>query len=135
MERLRRALSILPPWMFSVLTFLTIMWLTLAPKPLGDNPPQLFPGADKIVHAIMFWGFATMIDLDFQRKNGWRKISLYVILLASAISFGVGILVEYLQLNMGMGRGFETNDIIADCCGCIVAAIDWIEFQKYWSRK
>ena len=135
MEKFRRALSSLPPLVFSTLTFCVIMWLTLAPRPLGDDAPELFEGADKIVHAIMFWGFSLMITLDYQRKHGWHKVPWGIVVLSSVISFLTGVLVEVAQLNMNMGRGFETGDIIADGIGSLLASVDWIQFQRYWARK
>ena len=74
MEKLRAALSRLPQWVFTAATTLLILWLTLAPDPLGDDAPTLFPGADKIVHAIMFGFLTTMILLDTERKRGWIQL-------------------------------------------------------------
>lgn len=115
----------LPPYVLSALTFIAILWLTLAPKPLGDNAPELFPGADKVVHGIMFWGFATMMLLDYQRKREWHKVSLLVIAMAVMISFSVGLAVEYAQWGMAVGRGFEEGDIVADGIGALAAGTGW----------
>ena len=41
MEKLRAALSRLPQWVFTAATTLLILWLTLAPDPLGDDAPTL----------------------------------------------------------------------------------------------
>lgn len=125
-------LSSLPPLMLSGVTFMAILWLTLAPQPLGEEPPPMFPGADKLAHAIMFGGFAAMMLLDYQRKHNWRMISYRRALTCSALSSLLGIGIEFAQANMGLGRSLETADMIADTIGAFLAAIFWISFQKCW---
>ena len=131
---LRKILDLLPAWTLSIVTLLVILWLTLAPKPLGDDPPQLFPGADKVVHAIMFGGFASMLLLDRQRKNGWKKIGWGTGLVCATISALTGILIEFCQASMGLGRGFEIADIIADTTGAYAFVWLYEILQKYWFR-
>ena len=52
------------------------------PDPLGDDAPTLFPGADKVVHAIMF-GFLdaaaglseeAWLERDRIRGNAYRSL-------------------------------------------------------------
>ena len=66
MERLRKTLTGFPPWSFSLFTVMVILWLTLMPDPLGDDAPTLFPGADKIVHGLMFGFLTIVVLLDYQ---------------------------------------------------------------------
>lgn len=133
MERIRRGLSILPAWMLSIVTLLAILWLTLAPKPLGENPPPLFPGADKLAHGIMFGGFTFLILLDWQRKHGWKETGWVFAFLSATLSAALGILVEFAQANMGLGRGFEYGDMIADTVGAYFFAFIWMILQGTWS--
>ena len=128
-----KKLSALPSWLFTTVTLIAILWLTLAPKPLGDQPPPLFPGADKLAHAIMFGGLVWMIFLDIQRKHLWRPIKLNnAIIIAITVSI-LGILIEIAQATMGLGRGFEILDIISDAVGAFLFAFIWLILQKYWS--
>lgn len=125
-------LSKLPPAIFTILTVAAILWLTLAPKPLGDNPPELFPGADKIVHGIMFGGLTAMMILDWQRIHQWQPATWgMVTLYATAVSF-FGVFIECAQNMMDQGRGFEWWDICADTLGAFVVAVVWIPLQKFW---
>ena len=132
MEQIRHSLSILPPWLFSIITLIAIFWLTLSPKPLGENPPALFPGADKLAHGLMFGGFVAMILLDWQRKHQWQKIPLKFALVCSVVSTLLGIIIEFAQANMHLGRGFEYPDMAADTIGAFIVAILWIYLQRYW---
>ena len=132
MERLRNQLSRLPAGLFSIIVFLTIMWLTLSSKPLGENPPPMFPGADKLAHAIMFGGFVVVMLLDWQRKHGWKRVGWIRAIICGVISSFVGILVEFAQANMGLGRSFEYDDMTADTVGAFLFAVSYLILQKEW---
>lgn len=134
MERLRKALSRLPGGVLTCLTLAAILWLTLAPKPFGDESPQLFPGADKVAHALMFGGLDIMILLDYQRKTKWKEVSPGVIALSEIFCIALGIAIEYIQLNMHLGRGFEYLDMVADSIGVVIFALAWVWLQPSWSK-
>lgn len=132
---LRKQTSKLPPWIFTTLTTLLILWLTLAPDPLGDNSPDLFPGADKVVHAIMF-GFLTVMTLvDYQRRRAWRPVAGKTIWTAAAASSLLGIMIEFIQRAMDMGRGFEVADMCADVAGACLCALLWTLLQRHWCSR
>lgn len=133
MERMKRLLTGLPALLFSGIVFIAILWLTLAPKPLGENPPPLFPGADKLAHAIMFGGFTSTLLLDWQRKHQWSDVTSQRAMLFAGLSAIFGIIIEFLQAGMGLGRGLEIEDMIADTCGAFLAGLAWIALQKNWS--
>ena len=132
MERVRKALAYLPGWLFSFIILIAILWLTLAPKPLGEKPPPFFPGADKIAHGIMFGGFVVVMLLDWQRKHHWRPVKLPGVLLCAAISSLLGVIVEFAQSYMNLGRSFEFDDMIADTAGAFLFAFGYLVFQKSW---
>ena len=132
MERIRESLTKLPAGIFTIITLVAILWLTLSPKPLGEQPPALFPGADKIAHGIMFGGFVAMMLLDWQRKHDWRNVALiFAVMCASGASL-LGILIEFAQAAMHLGRGFEYADMIADTAGAFAVAFLWLMLQKNW---
>ncbi len=124
MQRIKIWLEKLPPWTLSVLCFLAICWLTLAPHPLGDNDLPLFPGADKIAHALMFGGFTLCIIIDRLRKKGWPSFpeSLSIIFYSPDIPSFTGIITEFLQGEMHAGRTFEFWDMVADITGAFLTA-------------
>lgn len=134
-EKIKVWLSKLPPWLFTILTSLAILWLTLVPDPFGDDSPKLFPGADKVVHGLMFGGLALVIMLDSQRRDAWRPLSRPFIWMAALTAALTGVLIEFLQLWMGLGRGFELADMAADTIGAILFAWFWIVTQHCWSSE
>lgn len=121
-ETLTRRLRHCAPGAMPVATVLLILWLTLAPQPVGEIDIPLFPGIDKVVHACMF-GFLTLISwFDCgRRKNQWRFLPIRTTALIATASLGFGIIIELLQLGMGLGRSFEWADIDADAAGCLLA--------------
>ncbi len=135
MEKIRNVFNSIPPWLPTALTVALILWLTLAPDPLGDNKPMLFEGADKIVHAIMFGFLAAVILLDRQRSIRWRRVSTGTAVVAAVVSTLLGIVVEVAQLKMGLGRGFEIADMISDAAGAAIAAFIWLRMQHFWTIK
>lgn len=125
-ERIKSILQRLPAWSLSTLTVLLILWLTLASKPLGDDSPRLFEGADKVAHAVMFGFLTLMLLLDRVRRNGWRRPPSRTVWASAAGSAMLGIVVEFVQRSMGLGRGFEVADMAADTAGAILCALAWI---------
>lgn len=127
--RLLRFARECPAWLLTTLVSGAILYLTLFPKPLGDNQIRLFDGADKVVHAIMFGALycAVVIDLWLRRHRrgladgsfvGWPT-ACWVAVIASV----AGGLIEVLQYAMGLGRGMELADWAADTIGVSVCMI------------
>ncbi|MDE6342094.1 MAG: VanZ family protein [Muribaculaceae bacterium] len=118
-----KILNALPPWLLSGLCLAAILWLTLAPRPLGDTDIPLFPGADKVAHFLMFGGFVFCIVLDWVRQHSWRRAPAGVAVVAIAAGAGLAGLTEMLQHAMQLGRSFEAADIAADLAGAVIAGI------------
>lgn len=119
----------MPAWIFTILVVALILWLTLAPHPIGDEELPLFPGADKLVHAIMFGTLSAVLLFDYSRFHRWRNISwpwAFILALDSAL---FGICIEFLQEAMEMGRSFEYLDMIADSTGAFLAMLLWKFFE------
>ncbi|MDE6010877.1 MAG: hypothetical protein K2F87_05500 [Muribaculaceae bacterium] len=125
-ERIHRIMRRVPRWILTAVCLGVILYLTLVPDPLGDEDLPWFPGADKLVHGIMFFGLTLCMLVDAMRSRGWRRLSLPVISLISIIGMSAGIGIEYLQDAMGLGRGKEFGDMVADAFGAIVAGVLWI---------
>lgn len=126
MKRLRW----IPPYQLTLLVVLVILYLTLLPKPFGEEEIPLFPGADKIAHCCMFGGLA--LTFIFERKRIDKALTLKQALLASAVVSLFGIAVEFIQDAMHMGRSGDIFDSIADTVGAFAAVplcylLHWID--------
>lgn len=123
---IKHHLSSLPAWILSVITLIAILWLTLAPKPMGEVEVPLFPGSDKIAHGVMF-GFLTFTGLlDLTRGHGYRSIVWWEALVMACVSSAVGVVIEYLQRGMALGRSFDEMDMVADAVGSFAVAAIWM---------
>ncbi len=134
MKLITSILRMSPPYIFSLVILLAICWLTLVPKPLPDADIQLFPGADKVAHFIMFGCFSGALFVDMMR-TGKKRNSLLCAIFAAVISIISGISVEFLQNAMDMGRSAEYADIIADASGAISASIIIYIIDRNYFRK
>ena len=134
MERFRNLIGKIPTGVLSGLTVALILWLTLAPHPAGDIDLPMFPGADKIVHVIMF-GFLTFIVLlEFMRHGGWAPLSLTLVGTVSLACGAFGIGIEFAQRAMGLGRGLEILDMLADSAGAIGMGGVWAAVQDSFAK-
>lgn len=135
MKRFHSIARRIPAWLPTILAVGLLLWLTLAPKPLGDNDMDLFPGADKLVHTLMFGGTAVAFLFDLQKHYCWHPLR-WPTLIGIAVSLSLaGIAIEFAQEALGDGRSFEEADMAADTIGAFSAAALWCAFQKHWSIK
>lgn len=130
MNKAKRLLENLPPWLLSVVTVCAILWLTLSPRPLGDMDPELFPGADKLAHAVMFGGLTLTVLLDRMRSCAWHRLSDRFIGCCWVAVTLFGALIEAAQKFSGFGRSFEIYDIVADSAGSLAVAVLWFLFAR-----
>lgn len=113
----------MPKGVSSILTLAVILALTLSPAPEKAVHVPLFPGADKIVHFLMF-GFLCWIIL-FEADNSSHKRTHRLILTAivTIVVSLIGLAIEFLQEAMNCGRSYDFNDFIADTAGAFTGAI------------
>lgn len=110
----------IPPYLPSAAVMVVILYLTLFPKPLGEEGIQLFDGADKVVHFIMFGGLTGTYIFDRWRIS--HVVTLRVAVVVALCSAVIGACVEYLQYAMRLGRtGNDLYDIMANTLGSFTA--------------
>lgn len=93
--------------------------------PSGDVPkvPWLaFPGADKIMHVILFGTLSGLYWMAFSAISG-SALTLKRSLLVAAGVTDIGILIEILQWAMPLGRSFEWLDILVNCLAALAVAM------------
>lgn len=118
---------------FGLSTFIVaglILYATLDPDPLPDTRIMLFKGADKVIHALMFFALSMALSFDFCKKKYSRYNPINVAIIIGLISASCGILIEFAQDAMGLGRSAELYDAIADAVGAFIGSFLWIPFGK-----
>lgn len=110
----------------SVRVFLVFIYLgfiaalsLLPPQDLPDVP--MFRGADKLIHCMMYFIFSVL--LCWTLKTELKYSRLFFIIVGT---IGWGILMEYLQLDMHMGRSFSWYDELANSIGVIFGILIYI---------
>lgn len=134
-RHVRRWVEAAPAWIFTILAVAGILWLTLAPHPLGEEELPLFPGADKIAHGLMFFCLTIISLCDWARKRQWKKMSAAILWTVALLNIAFGIGIEFLQRMMELGRGFEIKDMVADAVGVALAVFSWHYIYKYHNSR
>ena len=96
---------------------------------------ELFKGADKWVHAIMFGALTSCIMLDRQRHACWHELTPAFAFMSGGVSTLAGVAIEYLQRYMELGRSYDPGDIAADAGGALVALLFYLALQPLWSDE
>lgn len=128
-RHISKSLYVLPPWILSGLTLVAILWLTLSPRPLGSMDIPLFPGADKLAHALMFAFFTAMIFIDRARCARRKTMSVWFGVLTFLLCSALGVAIEFLQRALDTGRSFEVADMFADSAGSLIVLVLWLIYQ------
>lgn len=129
-------------WWPSMLTFALVLWLTLAPDPVPEDTIPVFPGADKIVHAIMMGGLTGVLIFDYKRATTARgeKIPVRAVVVICGIVLLFSIFDEFAQTFMALGRSGDVWDFVADAVGVCLAGfaampvVNWL-FRKRRGRQ
>ena len=118
-------LNVIKTWWPSLLVLSVILWLTLAPRPIGDAHIAMFEGADKIVHAIMMGTLTSALLYDYYRSHKGNKNCLTgKLLMKTCVAVAIfSIVDEWAQSSMHMGRSGDIADLIADIIGIVLAAL------------
>lgn len=129
-----KLLNKLPAYTLSIIVFLLINYLTLVPHPLPDNDMMWFPGADKVVHAIMFGALAGALYTDINRRKGGYAQGVRVAIICAVVSSLVGGEIEFIQQSMNAGRSGEWLDFVADIVGAFAGSFAAIPVYR-WLEK
>ncbi len=115
-------LTVRQPVRFILVIFYVGCIVALSLLPPQDLPKiPLFKGFDKVVHILMYLIFSILFCWSIKTEKNY-----YRLLLVIPITIGWGILMEYLQLKMHMGRSFDPNDILANSFGVISGVLIYI---------
>ncbi len=99
---------------------LAVGWmLTILMLALDDSPAiaVLFPGQDKVSHALAFGVLACLWDGSLAFSSRRRRLYL-----AGLVSLVYGAFIEVAQALFTAGRQAEWGDLLADLAGILVAS-------------
>jgi VanZ family protein len=96
----------------------------LPPKDFPQIP--LFEGADKVVHFIMYFIFSILFSWSLKTELNYFRLFFII-----PVTIGWGILMEYFQQSMHIGRSFSWYDILANSIGVFVGILIYVlAFRK-----
>ncbi len=128
---MRNLINTIPTGVLSAIATFLCLYLLLDSDPFGAQEMRLFPGADKVIHIIMFMGVACAYIFDYAKYKMPHHTNLNKELAFAAAAFTLGVLAEVAQLVMQNGRGFEWADLLADLAGAILGFL----FMKFFFIK
>lgn len=108
----------------SMLVVLVIIYATWIPRPLPEDTLPIIPHLDKVIHAIMFGGFAGAMMFDYYRikVNGLhRPLTMNIIISFAVVAAVFAGIDEYVQGELNIGRPSDFYDLLADWAGVLVA--------------
>ena len=109
----------IPTGVFTALVAGLIAYLSLDGDPFDANRVKLFEGADKVIHAIMYFTLVSVLLFDTAKRMFPKNISTLVVVLCAALAFAYSVLMEYLQGAMGLGRSASVYDAVANLVGVL----------------
>ncbi|OFY66448.1 MAG: hypothetical protein A2V64_06290, partial [Bacteroidetes bacterium RBG_13_43_22] len=102
----------------SILIALAIAYLSLSDADSFNKVSFLnFPGADKIVHSLMYFVFMSVIVFENRKNIGKTGI----LLLLALIPFGFGALMEILQIWLTVNRSGSAADLLFNMAGILLS--------------
>lgn len=90
-------------------------------------PPQDFPkvplfeGADKVIHFLMYFIFSILFCWAIK-----TELNYYWLFFIIPATIGWGIMMEYLQQSMHIGRSFSWYDILANSVGVVAGVLIYV---------
>lgn len=129
---MKRLIKAIPVGLMSVLMILLVAYLSLDPNPLGEQQLQLFAGADKVAHFVLYLVTASVFIIDYAKFKLPHHTKLNLELLFMCCAMLLGLLMEIGQLILTNGRDYDVNDLVANCLGAATgfAWMHWYGLQK-----
>ena len=91
----------------------------LPPQDLPKVP--LFPGADKMIHFMMYFIFSMLSCWALKTEKHYFRLLLIIL-----ATIGWGMFMELVQLEMHRGRSFSFYDMVANGLGVSVGVLIYV---------
>ncbi|HLN74732.1 MAG: VanZ family protein [Methylococcaceae bacterium] len=96
--------------------------VALSLLPPQDLPQvELFYGADKLIHLMMYFIFAMLGCWALKAEENRARIFLIIL-----VTVGWGIFMEFMQLEMHAGRSFSWYDELANATGVLTGILFYL---------
>jgi len=120
-----------PKWLRVLLSLLYLAIVARLSLMAQEDIPdlELFPGFDKLVHGLMYFGLTILACWSFHAEKQ-RSYIVYILLFAIAW----GLLMEVAQLQMQAGRAFEWKDELSNSIGALLGAFIYAFFTGIYRK-
>ena len=100
------------PWWWSALWIIAVAVVVIGSLVPAHDLPEVPRGFDKIEHFGAYAALAAGAVQLFQRRLSWGFVCVLLVLM--------GIALEYLQAQMGLGRMLDRQDALANAVGVLL---------------
>lgn len=125
--RLCSRMSRVPEFLLSVIGIALLLLLTLLPGEELPDAPQI-PLIDKWAHILAFGLVSTALLFDFGRRR--ERISWHMFVATGITVTALGIVIEWLQDWMAIGRSADIMDVVADAIGAFFIPLLLMPFLR-----
>jgi len=106
-------------WLICWIYAAGMLGLSIMPASALAETPELFPHQDKVLHALMYGGWAVLLGWTLQRQMRNRPAAWMVGIVLMATAYGV--LMEVLQGSLiWIQRTCSWGDMLANLAGAIL---------------
>ena len=106
-------------WLICWIYAVGMLGLSILPASALAETPELFPQQDKVLHALMYGGWAVLLGWALQRQMRNRPVAWMVGIVLMATAYGA--LMEVLQGSLiWMQRTCSWGDMLANLAGAIL---------------
>ena len=119
-------------WLVTI--FYCVGIFVMSHKPALIDVELPFPGADKLIHAILFGGLATIVSIGMRRSGKSLSFArqFYLPVLFATV-YGIS---DEIHQYFVPGRHFDPLDILADTAGAVaVQIVFWALWRGGKSRN
>lgn len=134
---MKKILTSLPAWTFSVIWLLIILCLMLIPTADIQWFAQVVKEQDGFCHFIMGGVMLVCVAFDLQRRRQWNRLPWPSLLLLAMTAFCLTGLFEVAQIWIPpvYHRWFDWTDLYCQLAGALSLAIVYGFVQRLWCRR
>ena len=107
-----------------------VIILSLSLWPASRIPRVKWPYIDKAVHILLYGGLTIAMLYGFSAQYDFFKRRYKYALMALLASAFYGTIMEVMQYMLTKGRNFESQDILANIIGSLLASLIFVKLFK-----